>query len=292
MDAAELLRRVRRVEITTRKLSDRIFSGEYSSAFKGRGMAFAENREYQAGDEVRTIDWNVTARTGVPHVKVFEEERELTVFLLIDVSASVQGGTQERTQMDLLTELSAVLAFSAMGNNDKVGAILFTDRVEKFIAPGKGRSHVLRIVRDILDCKPEGVRSDVVQALSHFSAAMRKRTVAFLMSDFKQTQNHVDLETMLKRVGRRHDMVALHIDDRLNRALPSLGWMRIQDPETGRTRWYNTSSGRAKKAWEKKGRDHREQLTKLMARSGMDFASIPTEGSLVKPLLNVFHGRA
>ena len=146
--------------------------------------------------------------------------------------------------------------------------------------------------KDILDCKPEGVRSDVVQALSHFSAAMRKRTVAFLMSDFKQTQNHVDLETMLKRVGRRHDMVALHIDDRLNRALPSLGWMRIQDPETGRTRWCNTSSGRAKKAWEKKGRDHREQLTKLMARSGMDFASIPTEGSLVKPLLNVFHGRA
>ena len=138
---------MRRVEITTRKLSDRIFSGEYSSAFKGRGMAFAENREYQAGDEVRTIDWNVTARTGVPHVKVFEEERELTVFLLIDVSASVQGGTQERTQMDLLTELSAVLAFSAMGNNDKVGAILFTDRVEKFIAPGKGRSHVLRIVQ-------------------------------------------------------------------------------------------------------------------------------------------------
>jgi len=291
MDAAELLKRVRRVEITTRKLSDRIFSGEYSSAFKGRGMAFAENREYQAGDEVRTIDWNVTARTGTPHVKVFEEERELTVFLLIDVSASLRGGTRERTQMDLLTELSAVLAFSAMNNNDKVGAILFTDRVEKYIAPGKGRSHVLRIVRDILDVQPEGVESDIVSALAHFSAAMRKRTVAFLMSDFKHGGNEVELETMLKRVGKRHDMVALHLDDALNDNLPSLGWLRIEDPETGALRWRNTSSKRFKKSWNEKGRAHRAHLTKLMARSGMDFASVSTEGSLVQPLLNVFHAR-
>ena len=291
MDAAELLKRVRRVEITTRKLSDRIFSGEYSSAFKGRGMAFSENREYQAGDEVRTIDWNVTARTGVPHVKVFEEERELTVFLLIDVSGSIRGGSRGRTLMDLATELSAVLAFSAMGNNDKVGAILFTDRVEKFIAPGKGRSHVLRIVRDILDCRPEGIESDVVQALSHFSSAMQKRTVAFLMSDFKHTNGVIELETMLKRVGRRHDMVALHLDDQLNQDLPSLGWMKIQDPETGQLRWCNTSSRRAKRDWKKKGQRHLDSLTKLMARSGMDFASISTDGSIVKPLLNVFHAR-
>ena len=291
MDAAELLKRVRRVEITTRKLSDRIFSGEYSSAFKGRGMAFAENREYQPGDEVRTIDWNVTARTGTPHVKVFEEERELTVFLLIDVSGSVQGGTRERTQMDLLTELSAVLAFSAMGNNDKVGAILFTDRIEKFIAPGKGRSHVLRIVRDILDCKPEGRGSDVIQALSHFSAAMRKRTVAFLMSDFKHIGNDIELETMLKRVGRRHDMVALHLDDPLNHELPSLGWMRVQDPETNVTRWRNTSSRRVKRDWAQQSLAHRDTLTQLMARSGMDFTSISTQGSLVKPLLRIFNAR-
>ena len=292
MDAAELLRRVRRVEISTRGLSDKIFAGEYHSAFKGRGMAFSENREYQPGDEVRTIDWNVTARTGTPHVKVFEEERELTVFLLVDVSPSVQGGTRERTQMDLLTELSAVLAFSAMGNNDKVGAILFTDRIEKFIPPSKGRSHVLRIVRDILDCEPEGSGSDVVKALGHFSSAMRKRTVAFLMSDFKETRSHTELETMLKRVGKRHDMAALHVDDRLNMDLPSLGWMRLEDPETGQIRWCNTSSRNVRKAWRKQGQEHREELAKLMARSGMDFTSIPTDGSLVSPLLKLFHARA
>ena len=291
MDAAELLKRVRRVEITTRKLSDRIFSGEYSSAFKGRGMAFSENREYQPGDEVRTIDWNVTARTGTPHVKVVEEERELTVLLLVDVSASTHHGTRERTQQELATELSAVLAFSAMGNNDKVGAIFFTDRVEKFIAPGKGRSHVLRIVRDLLDMKPEGTKSDVVRALSHFSAAMRKRTVAFLISDFKHAGSHVELETMLKRVGRRHDMVALHLDDPLNSTLPSLGWMRVEDPESGKQRWCNTSSKRTRRAWQQARQTHLEALTKLMARSGMDFATISTEGSLVQPLLNVFHAR-
>lgn len=291
MDAAELLKRVRRVEITTRKLSDRIFSGEYSSAFKGRGMAFSENREYQPGDEVRTIDWNVTARTGTPHVKVFEEERELTVFLLIDVSASTSNGTRERTLKDLATELSAVLAFSAMGNNDKVGAIFFTDRVEKFIAPGKGRSHVLRIVRDLLDFEPEGAQSDVVQALAHFSAAMRKRTVAFLISDFKHAGGNVELETMLKRVGRRHDMVALHLDDPLNRVLPSIGWMRIEDPETGKKRWCNTSSKRTRRQWQRARETHLNELTTLMARSGMDFATLSTEGSIVKPLLNVFHAR-
>ncbi len=291
MDASELLKRVRRVEITTRKLSDRIFSGEYSSAFKGRGMAFSENREYQPGDEVRTIDWNVTARTGTPHVKVFEEERELTVFLLIDVSASTANGTRERTLKDLATELSAVLAFSAMGNNDKVGAIFFTDRVEKFIAPGKGRSHVLRIVRDLLDFKPEGVQSDVVQALAHFSAAMRKRTVAFLISDFKHAGGNVGLETMLKRVGRRHDMVALHLDDPLNGVLPAMGWMRIEDPETGGKRWCNTSSKRTRRNWLRARETHLNELTTLMARSGMDFATLSTEGSIVKPLLNVFHAR-
>ena len=291
MNAAELLKRVRRVEITTRKLSDRIFTGEYASAFKGRGMAFAENREYQAGDEVRTIDWNVTARTGTPHVKVFEEERELTVFLLIDMSASIQGGTRKRTQKDLLTELSAILAFSAVGNNDKVGAILFTDQIEKFVAPGKGRSHVLRIVRDILDCKPQGIGSDVTKALSHFYAAMRKRTVAFLMSDFKHTNNDVGLETILKRIGRRHDMVALHLDDPLNHDLPSLGWMRVQDPETGVTRWRNTSSRRVKREWAQQSSEHRDELAKLMARSGMDFASVSTIEPLVKPLLHVLHAR-
>ena len=254
-------------------------------------MAFSENREYQPGDEVRTIDWNVTARTGTPHVKVFEEERELTVFMLIDVSASTANGTRERTLKDLATELSAVLAFSAMGNNDKVGAIFFTDRVEKFIAPGKGRSHVLRIVRDLLDFEPAGVQSDVVQALAHFSAAMRKRTVAFLISDFKQAGGNVELETMLKRVGRRHDMVALHLDDPLNGVLPAIGWIRIEDPETGDKHWCNTSSKRTRRNWLRARETHLNELTTLMARSGMDFATLSTEGSIVKPLLNVFHAR-
>ena len=232
MDAAELLKRVRRVEITSRGLSDRIFAGEYSSAFKGRGMAFSENREYQAGDEVRTIDWNVTARTRTPHVKVFEEERELTVFLLIDMSASLRGGTKERTLNDLVTEVSAVLAFSAMGNNDKVGAILFTDRIERFIPPAKGKSHVLRIIRDVLECQPEGDRSDIAKALTHFSTAMRKRTVSFLISDFKAIPDDVELATLLKRTRRRHDLVALHVRDPLDDTLPAMGWVMVETPET------------------------------------------------------------
>ena len=291
MDAAELLRRVRRVEIATRGLSDRIFAGEYQSAFKGRGMAFRENREYQAGDEVRAIDWNVTARTGIPHVKVFEEERELTVILMVDVSPSVSGGTRTRTQKDLLTELAAVLAFSAMGNNDKVGAILFTDRIEKFIPPAKGKSHVLRIVRDILDLRPEGKGSDAVGALMHFSAAMKKRTVTFFMSDFKDIAVQSDFETVLKRVGKRHDMVTIHVNDALNAELPSMGWVQLEDPETGVRRWINTSARSIRQSWRQRGSNHQEELTKLMSRCGMDFVSISTEESLVPPLLRLFHER-
>ena len=292
MDAAELLKRVQQVDISTRSLSDRIFSGEYQSAFKGRGMAFAENREYQAGDEVRTIDWNVTARTGTPHVKVFEEERELTVFLLIDVSASVQGGTRERTQMDLISELSAILAFSAIGNSDKVGAVLFSDRIEKYIPPGKGRSHVLRMVRDILDCRPKGQGSDVAKALQHFITAMRKRTVAFLISDFKGVEADGNLETLLRRAGRRHDLVALHTDDPLNRNMPSLGWVQLEDPETGTWRWRNTSSRVFQKSWGKNSLLHRQEVAKITAKAGIDCAHLSTESSIVPPLLKLFHGRA
>ena len=201
MDAAELLKRVRRVEITTRGLSDRIFAGEYHSAFKGRGMAFSENREYQHGDEIRTIDWNVTARMGHPYVKVFEEERELTVFLLIDISGSNTTGTRSKSKMELITELSAVLAFSAMGNNDKVGAILFTDRIERFIPPKKGRSHILRIIREIIETSPEGRGTDINSALGHFLSAMKKRTIAFLISDFRDS----GFDQTLRQAGRRHD---------------------------------------------------------------------------------------
>ena len=292
MQASELLKKVQQVEIATRGLSDRIFAGEYKSAFKGRGMAFSENREYKAGDEVRTIDWNVTARTGSPHVKVFEEERELTVFLLVDMSGSIQGGTQQRTKQDLVTELSAILAFSAMGNNDKVGAVLFTDRVEKFIPPGKGRTHALRIVREILDCTPQGKGSDLVKALGHFSTAMRKRTIAFLLSDFKDLESGDDLETSLKRTGRRHDLVAIQLDDPLNRNLPAMGWMKLIHPETGKSSWMNTSSRRAQRAWSAQGDSHRSQVATVMARAGVDHTCISTDETLVPPLMKLFHGRA
>ena len=291
MDAAELLKRVRRVEITSRGLSDRIFAGEYHSAFKGRGMAFSENREYQAGDEVRTIDWNVTARTRTPHVKVFEEERELTVFLMIDVSASVQGGTKERTMRDLITEVSAVLAFSAMGNNDKVGAILFSDRIERFIPPAKGKSHVLRIIRDILDIEPEGTQSDMTKALSHFSSAMRKRTVSFLISDFKGIDDNGDLETLLKRTRRKHDLVALHISDPLDLTLPSMGWVMVENPESGESRWLRSGSKAIGRSWSKQGQAHADSVTHLMRKSGIDLATLSTKGSFVQPLLKLFHGR-
>lgn len=292
MDVAELIKRVKRVEIATKGLSDRIFSGEYHSAFKGRGMAFSENREYQTGDEVRTIDWNVTARTGLPHVKVFEEERELTVFLLIDVSASVRGGSRDRTIMDLLTETSALLAFSAMGNNDKVGAIFFSDRIEKFIPPGKGRSHVLRIVRDLLGHQPKGQGSNVVQALAHFSTAMKKRTVAFLMSDFKALGEPSELETMLKRTSQKHDLVALHVDDPLNRNLPPMGWIRLQNPENGASKWMNASAKSTRRTWQQAQSKHKDAIAKLMAKSGVDLATLQTNGSLVEPLLQLFHARA
>lgn len=291
MEAAELLKRVRRVEITSRGLSDRIFAGEYSSAFKGRGMAFSENREYQAGDEVRTIDWNVTARTRTPHVKVFEEERELTVFLLIDMSASLRGGTKERTLNDLVTEVSAVLAFSAMGNNDKVGAILFTDRIERFIPPAKGKSHVLRIIRDLLECQPEGDRSDIAKALTHFSTAMRKRTVSFLISDFKAIPDDAELAMLLKRTRRRHDLVALHVRDPLDDALPAMGWVMVENPETAASSWVRSGKRAVRDAWSKQGQAHATELSQMMRKAGVDTAMLSTEGSFVQPLLKLFHAR-
>ena len=291
MEAAELLKRVRRVEITSRGLSDRIFAGEYSSAFKGRGMAFSENREYQAGDEVRTIDWNVTARTRTPHVKVFEEERELTVFLLIDMSASLRGGTKERTLNELVTEVSAVLAFSAMGNNDKVGAILFTDRIERFIPPAKGKSHVLRIIRDLLECQPVGDRSDIAKALTHFSTAMRKRTVSFLISDFKAIPDDAELATLLKRTRRRHDLVALHVRDPLDDALPAMGWVMVENPETAASTWVRSGKSAVRDAWSKQGQAHATELSQMMRKAGVDTAMLSTEGSFVQPLLKLFHAR-
>ena len=287
MDTAELIQRVRRVELKTRGLSDRIFSGEYHSAFKGRGMAFSENREYQHGDEIRTIDWNVTARMGHPYVKVFEEERELTVFLLIDISGSNTTGTRSKSKMDLITELSAVLAFSAMGNNDKVGAILFTDRIERFIPPKKGRSHILRIIREIIETSPEGRGTDINSALGHFLSAMKKRTIAFLISDFRDS----GFDQTLRQAGRRHDLIALRVTDPLDRKLPSLGWIPVQDPETGQAKWVYTGRRKTRSNHEKHEKTREAELKAIFAKSGVDQAVLCTDRPYVQPLMQLFDRR-
>ncbi|MBL6866653.1 MAG: DUF58 domain-containing protein [Flavobacteriales bacterium] len=287
MDTKELIQRVRRVELKTRGLSDRIFSGEYHSAFKGRGMAFSENREYQHGDEIRTIDWNVTARMGHPYVKVFEEERELTVFMLIDISASNATGSQQRSKHELITELSAVLAFSAMGNNDKVGAVLFSDRIERFIPPKKGRSHILRIIREIIEIEPIGTKTDISFALEHFLSAMKKRTIAFLISDFRDR----GFEKTLKQAGRRHDLVALRVTDPLDRTVPAVGWIPIQDPETGLHRWFNSGNGQSRKKHDAAEREREAELKEMFARSGVDQAVLCTHRPYVQPLMQLFDRR-
>jgi uncharacterized protein (DUF58 family) len=287
METAELISRVRRVELKTRGLSDRIFSGEYHSAFKGRGMAFSENREYMHGDEIRTIDWNVTARMGHPYVKVFEEERELTVFLVLDVSASQGTGSRGKSRRELVTELAAVLAFSAMGNNDKVGAILFSDRIERFIPPKKGRSHVLRIIRELIEFTPTGRQTRMADALDHFVRAMKKRTICFLVSDFRD----VGFEDALRRAARRHDLVALRIEDPLDRRLPEVGWTQVQDPETGESTWLNTSRPQVRKRYAAAEHAREEGLRALFARSGVDAATLLTDAPYVEPLLRLFDRR-
>ena len=287
METAELISRVRRVELKTRGLSDRIFSGEYHSAFKGRGMAFSENREYMHGDEIRTIDWNVTARMGHPYVKVFEEERELTVFLVLDVSASQGTGSRGKSRRELVTELAAVLAFSAMGNNDKVGAILFSDRIERFIPPKKGRSHVLRIIRELIEFTPTGRQTRMADALDHFGRAMKKRTICFLVSDFRD----VGFEDALRRAARRHDLVALRIEDPLDRRLPEVGWTQVQDPETGESTWLNTSRPQVRQRYAAAEHAREEGLRALFARSGVDTATLLTDAPFVEPLLRLFDRR-
>ncbi|MBO75059.1 MAG: DUF58 domain-containing protein [Flavobacteriales bacterium] len=287
MDTTELIQRVRRVELKTRGLSDRIFSGEYHSAFKGRGMAFSENREYQHGDEIRTIDWNVTARMGHPYVKVFEEERELTVFLLLDVSGSNATGTRKQTKRDLITELSAILAFSAMGNNDKVGAVLFSDRIERFIPPKKGRSHILRIIREIIEVKPEGMGTDINSALEHFLSAMKKRTIAFLISDFRDE----GFDQTLRQAGRRHDLVALRVTDPLDRQLPSIGWIPVLDPESGQNKWVYTGRKSTRGTHAKREKIREAELKAMFARSGVDQAVLCTDRPYVQPLMQLFDRR-
>lgn len=287
METKELLKKVRQIEIKTRGLSKHIFAGEYHSAFKGRGMTFSEVREYQYGDDVRSIDWNVTARYDKPYIKTFEEERELTVLLLIDVSASGQFGTQKVFKNDLIAELAAVLSFSAGINNDKVGVIFFSDRIEKFIPPNKGKTHVLRIIREILSFKPESKQTDLSEALKYLVNVIKKRSTTFIISDFFNT----GYEKALQIASYKHDLIALHIYDQMEYRLPDLGLMKIKDSESGNEYWINSSDKKTRQIFESMRQIYRETLKQSLTKTGVDYATISTEEDYVKPLLKLFKNR-
>ena len=287
MSTSALLKKVRKIEIKTKGLSNHIFAGEYHTAFKGKGMAFSEVREYQPGDDIRSIDWNVTARYNAPFVKVFEEEREMTVMLLIDVSASGNFGTREQFKRELATELAAILAFSAIKNNDKVGVIFFTDKVEQFIPPKKGKSHILRIIREVLAFQPTGKGTDIAGALEYFSAVIKKRSICFILSDFMSNK----FEKPLKIASKKHDLVALRIHDTREDTLPNVGLVPMQDAETEEMMFVDTSSKKVRNNFEKNRVQETEKLHKLFLASGVDLIDITTGIDYVKPLINFFKTR-
>ncbi|MFT5829228.1 MAG: hypothetical protein ACI9AB_002197 [Urechidicola sp.] len=288
MDTKELIKKVRKIEIKTKGLSSQVFSGEYHSAFKGRGMAFAEVREYMPGDEIRTIDWNVTARFNEPYVKVFQEERELTMMLIVDVSGSSDFGTKAQLKKELIAELCAVLAFSAAQNNDKIGVILFSEDVELFIPPKKGRKHILRIIRDLLEFEPNKKGTDLNAVLRHFNNAIKKRTIAFVISDF-QSEN--SLEDVFKIVNKRHDLIGIQIEDPMEAELPKMGIVKLRDSETGITKWVNTSRKSIRTNWKASGIKRNRELQNAFRKSGVDYVKIQTGSSYIKPLMNLFKQR-
>jgi len=282
---ADIFAKVRRIEIKTRGLSNNIFAGQYHSAFKGRGMAFAEVREYQYGDDVRDIDWNVTARFHRPYVKVFEEERELTVMLLVDVSGSLNFGTRNETKAEMATEIAATLAFSAIQNNDKIGVIFFSDRIEKYIPPKKGRKHILYIIREMLGFKPESKRTDIGMALEYLGRMQKRRCTAFVMSDFYSRK---DFEKPLQICRMRHDLVGIQIYDPLMRRLPDVGILRIQDAETGHEQYIDTSSKALRMAHERYWTERSAALNQMFQRNSVDLVSVATDGNYVKTLQHLF----
>lgn len=286
-DTAEILKRVRKIEIKTKGLSKHIFSGEYHSAFKGRGMSFSEVRDYQYGDDVRNIDWNVTARTGDPFVKVFEEERELTVIFLVDISPSSFFGTVNSFKSEINTEICATLAFSAISNNDKVGAILFSDHVEKYIPPKKGKSHILRIIRELIYFEPKGKKTNLEEALKYFNNVIKKKSIAFLLSDFLAT----GYENALRIASRRHDLIGLHIFDEKERTLPKVGLLRVVDSETGQEKVIDTSSKKVRNMYEEWFEEHRTYFKNSFNKAGSDMLSIRTDDDYVKSLLKFFKRR-
>ena len=288
METSEIIKKVRKIEIKTRGLSSNIFAGQYHSAFKGRGMAFSEVREYQFGDDVRDIAWNVTARFHRPYVKVFEEEREMTVMLLIDVSGSLDFGTQKQMKRDMVTEIAATLAFSAIQNNDKIGVIFFSDKIEKYIPPKKGRKHILYIIREMLDFQPESTRTDVKQAIEFLSSVQKRRTTAFILSDFYVRG---DFLQSLQIANRKHDVVAIQVYDQRARELPDVGLMKVVDAETGYEQYVDTSSKKLRQAYNKYWLTRQAQLQDTFNKSNVDSVSIATNEDFVKSLLLLFKKR-
>ena len=288
MDTSEIIKKVRKIEIKARGLSSNVFAGQYHSAFKGRGMAFSEVREYQYGDDVRDIDWNVTARFNKPYVKVFEEERELTVMLMIDVSGSLDFGTQKQMKRDMVTEIAATLAFSAIQNNDKIGVIFFSDKIEKYIPPKKGRKHILYIIREMLDFHAESRRTDVAQAVEFLTSVSKRRCTAFLLSDFYVRQDFLQQLTI---ANRKHDVVAIQVYDKRARELPDVGLMKVVDAETGFEQYVDTSSRRLRDAYRRYWNSRQTQLQEAFAKSNVDSVSIATDEDYVKSLLGLFKQR-
>jgi len=287
VDAQDIFKKVRKIEIKTRGLSNQIFSGEYHSVFKGRGMAFSEVREYQFGDDIRNIDWNVTARFNTPFIKVFEEERELTVMLLIDVSGSNDFGTNKQLKEDIVTEISAVLSFSAIQNNDKVGVIFFSDKIEKFIPPKKGSSHILRIIRELIDFKAENTGTNIAEALRYLSNAIKKKSTAFLISDFMDE----GFEKAIQIANFKHDLIAIRVTDEREFEIPNIGLVRMLDAETGKTKWIDTSSAKVRDNYARQIRSKSEYLDTVFGRYGVDSAKVYTGKDYVKPLMNLFKRR-
>ncbi|HOC47415.1 MAG: DUF58 domain-containing protein [Bacteroidales bacterium] len=287
METTELLKKVRKIEIRSRGLTRQIFAGEYHSAFRGRGMAFSEVREYQFGDDIRNIDWNVTARFGHPYVKVFEEERELTVMLLVDVSRSGDFGTVASTKREMMTEIAAVLAYSVIANNDKVGLMLFSDRVEKYIPPKKGRGHMLRIIREMLGYEPSGSATSLSEPLRYLTNIIRKRCTAFILSDFLAPP----FTDALRIASGKHDVVALRISDRREKEMPDVGFIKVLNPETGREQWIDTSSSAVRKDYAAQWKRHDEAVASAFVSCGVDMASISTGEDYIKPLISLFKHR-
>lgn len=294
METTELLKKVRKIEIKTRGLSRNIFAGEYHSAFKGRGMSFSEVREYQYGDDIRNIDWNVTARFNHPYIKIHEEERELTVMLLVDVSQSRVFGTHGQLKKNLITEIAAVLSFSAIQNNDKIGVILFSGRIEKFIPPKKGRKHILRIIRELIEFTPEDPTTDISEALKYLTNAIKKRCTAFIISDFYDQDPgtyNLNYEEALRIANNKHDVIGLQVYDRRERVLPPAGLIKMQDAETGEYVWVDTSSRKIRKAYHTWWEAANRNIHTTFSQAGVDYASFVTGEDYVKPLVSLFKRR-